>query len=168
MKPRRHRMTCYMPRMWKQAETNIKRCARSDRATRSSASTNLSPCENSISLPSACFPSGVPAPKLSLSGCFFFMDNGCCRPCYPRESPSTNPKQSWEIILSNFAKVLSHISKLKVWKSPRYGAAYAPLWTNKYCWTAEVVCSPWAQGKRETIKPKWKQLDFFYFEQTWP
>lgn len=65
-KPRRRRTMCYTPRTWKRAGTNTKRCARSDRATRSSASTSSSPCENGASVPSPSLPSGgVPAPELS-------------------------------------------------------------------------------------------------------
>lgn len=43
--PRRPRMTCYMRRTWRLGGTSTKPCARSDRATPSSALTSSSPCK---------------------------------------------------------------------------------------------------------------------------
>lgn len=95
-KPRRHRTTCYTPRMWKRAETNTKRCGRSDRATRSSASTSLNPCEDLFSCNSCLF------------FCFLFFSYGEQMP------PSF---QSYQDSLNNNRSRKNH--PVKLCQSPR-------------------------------------------------
>ena len=109
-KPRRHRMTSYMPRMWKRAEINTKRCARSDRATRSSASMNLSPCETGTHVPPRpCFPLGCLLPNFPLSGCSIFMDNRCCRPCNPPRPPQCTKEIVRNHLIKNCQSLAPHV-----------------------------------------------------------
>lgn len=160
MKPRRHRTTCYTQKTWKQAETNTKRCGRSDRATQSSASMSLSPCENSTSVPSPLCPSGGACSQTfpSAAAQFSWTTDAAVLVILP--SPPQHPQATLRNHLVTLCQSPAPHFHSPLWISPSYGAAYTSLWRSKYRHTAEI-CNPYAQGKRETIKPKMEAIGFF-------
>lgn len=90
MRPRKRRMTCFTPRTSGQAETSTKPCARSARATPSSALMSLSPCEPGRRVDATMKRDSLSCQRLA----FPVKPKTCCHPrnsClffYPGERPA--------------------------------------------------------------------------------
>lgn len=85
------------------------------------------------------------------------MDNRCCRPRYPPKPP---PRQSWEIILSNFAKVLPaphlHVTVISLIWSCLHATLNEQI--SSYCGDH---LSPLSTGEKRNCKTKMEAIGFF-------
>lgn len=145
-----------MQRTWKRAEINTKRCARSDRATQSSASMNLSPCENSTHIPLAPVSLwGVCSRTFPSAAAQFSWTTDAAVLVIPISPPQCTKEILRNHLVKNCQSPAPHLDSesygyLRHMELPQHHSKQANT----------IILQRWSLILK-SVQPKWKQLDIF-------